>query len=230
MTEDQWHKSRNRHIHTYSIFFRLVLFDKSKLEFILVITTGKNCTITSKRVISSIYIQPWSLKRATRYSQTTTKPGQNESFAEKIVSLRNMTKTMLHTIRWSSKVLRLKPDTHFFAKKIKFREKWWKGVYTLFVIDPSFRERVVESKIWWKNFFDLVKKLLTLANAFRKKIDHKTLTNMANYSLHTIRGSTVSTEAVCVLASIPSIEIVTDERRRVYSATRRVKPKSAKAL
>ncbi len=41
---------------------------------------------------------------------------------------------------------------------------------------------------------------------------------------------TVSTEAVCMLACIPLIEIVADERRRVYSATRRVKPKSAKAL
>ncbi len=41
---------------------------------------------------------------------------------------------------------------------------------------------------------------------------------------------TVSTEAVCVLAGIPLIEIVADERRMVYSATRRVKPKSAKAL
>ncbi len=41
---------------------------------------------------------------------------------------------------------------------------------------------------------------------------------------------TVSTELVCMLAGIPSIKIVVDEHRRVYSATRRVKPKSAKAL
>ncbi len=41
---------------------------------------------------------------------------------------------------------------------------------------------------------------------------------------------TVSTEAVCVLAGIPPIEMVADERRRIYSTTRRVKPKSAKAL
>ncbi len=41
---------------------------------------------------------------------------------------------------------------------------------------------------------------------------------------------TVSTEAVCVLAAIPPIEIVADKRRRVYSTTCRVKPKSAKAL
>ncbi len=40
----------------------------------------------------------------------------------------------------------------------------------------------------------------------------------------------VSTEVVCVLAGIPPIEIVADERRRVYSATRWVKLKSAKAL
>ncbi len=73
---------------------------------------------------------------------------------------------------------------HFFVKKIKFREKWQKWVYTLFVIDLCFRERVVESKIWRKNFFDFVKKLPTAANEFRK-----TLMNMTNYSLHTIRGS-----------------------------------------
>ncbi len=41
---------------------------------------------------------------------------------------------------------------------------------------------------------------------------------------------TVSTEAVCVLAGIPLIEIVAKERKRVYSTTCRVKPKSAKAL
>ncbi len=41
---------------------------------------------------------------------------------------------------------------------------------------------------------------------------------------------TISTEAVCVLAGIPPIEMVADERRRVNSATRQVKPKSAKAL
>ncbi len=40
----------------------------------------------------------------------------------------------------------------------------------------------------------------------------------------------ISTEMFCMLAGIPPIEIVTDERRRVYSATCRVKPKSAKAL
>ncbi len=33
-----------------------------------------------------------------------------------------------------------------------------------------------------------------------------------------------------MLAGIPPIEIVADEHRRVYSATCRVKPKSAKAL
>ncbi len=41
---------------------------------------------------------------------------------------------------------------------------------------------------------------------------------------------TVSTEAVCVLAGITPIEIVADERRRVYSVTCWVKLKSAKAL
>ncbi len=41
---------------------------------------------------------------------------------------------------------------------------------------------------------------------------------------------TISSEAVCVLVGIPPIKIVTDERRRVYSAMRRGKPKSAKVL
>ncbi len=41
---------------------------------------------------------------------------------------------------------------------------------------------------------------------------------------------TISTEAVCVLAGIPPIEMVADECRRIYSTTRWVKPKSAKAL
>ncbi len=40
----------------------------------------------------------------------------------------------------------------------------------------------------------------------------------------------LSPEVVCVLAGIPLIKIVLDERRRVYSTTRRVKLKSAKAL
>ncbi len=48
-----------------------------------------------------------SLKRATHYSRTITKHGQNESFAEKIATSQNMMKTMLHTIRWSSKISRL---------------------------------------------------------------------------------------------------------------------------
>ncbi len=34
---------------------------------------------------------------------------------------------------------------YFFVKKIKFRKKWRKGVYTLFVIDSSFRKHVVET-------------------------------------------------------------------------------------
>ncbi len=40
----------------------------------------------------------------------------------------------------------------------------------------------------------------------------------------------VSTEAICVLAGIPQIEIVADERKRVYCATHRINPKSGKAL
>ncbi len=39
------------------------------------------------------------IKRATHYLQSTTKHERNESFAEKIVSLRNMMKTGLHIIR-----------------------------------------------------------------------------------------------------------------------------------
>ncbi len=41
---------------------------------------------------------------------------------------------------------------------------------------------------------------------------------------------TVSTDAVCVLADIPLIEIVVDERKRVYSVTHRIKLKSAQVL
>ncbi len=37
-------------------------------------------------------------KRATHYSQTTTKHGWNKSFVEKIVSSRSMMKTALQTI------------------------------------------------------------------------------------------------------------------------------------
>ncbi len=76
----------------------------------------------------------------------------------------------------------------FFAKKIKFCKKWRKGVHTLFVINPSFRERVVESKIRRKKFFDFIKKPPTPANAFCEKVFHKTLINMTNYSLYTIRS------------------------------------------
>ncbi len=53
------------------------------------------------------------VKRATYYSRTTAKPGQNERFAEKIVSLRNSTKTMLHTIHQLFKVKHLQ-----FVQKI----------------------------------------------------------------------------------------------------------------
>ncbi len=53
---------------------------------------------------------------AIHYSWSTTKPGWNESFAEKIVSSRNTTKTMLHTIRWSSKVSRLSLTSSVCAK------------------------------------------------------------------------------------------------------------------
>ncbi len=41
---------------------------------------------------------------------------------------------------------------------------------------------------------------------------------------------TIFIEAGCVLAGIPPIEIVLDKSRRVYSATHRIKPKSAKVL
>ncbi len=41
---------------------------------------------------------------------------------------------------------------------------------------------------------------------------------------------TVSTEAVCVLAGIPLIEIATDEHTRVHSAACRINPKSGKSL
>ncbi len=41
---------------------------------------------------------------------------------------------------------------------------------------------------------------------------------------------TVSTEAVCVLAGIPPIELVVDECKRVYSATGWIDPQSGKAL
>ncbi len=41
---------------------------------------------------------------------------------------------------------------------------------------------------------------------------------------------TVSTEAVCVLAGMPLIEIVVDERQRVYSAICWINPKSGKTL
>ncbi len=41
---------------------------------------------------------------------------------------------------------------------------------------------------------------------------------------------TVSTEAVCVLADIPLIEIIADEFVRVYSATHWISPGSGKAL
>ncbi len=47
------HKSRNLFVHTYSAFLQLILFDKLKLAFILVIAT-------LKRVISSIYTRIWS--------------------------------------------------------------------------------------------------------------------------------------------------------------------------
>ncbi len=79
-------------------------------------------------------------------------------------------------------------DKTTFSRKKLFREKWRKGVYTLLVIDSSFHERFVESKIRRKKFFDFVKKLPTPANAFCEKVFHKTLTNMTNYSLHTIQG------------------------------------------
>ncbi len=41
---------------------------------------------------------------------------------------------------------------------------------------------------------------------------------------------TVSTEVVCVLAGIPPIELVTDERKRIYSTTHRISPGSGKVL
>ncbi len=40
-----------------------------------------------------------TVKRAARYLQTTTKHGENESFAKKIVSSQNTAKTVLLTIR-----------------------------------------------------------------------------------------------------------------------------------
>ncbi len=100
-----------------------------------------------------------------------------------------------HLTLSSSVHVRYKPVTHyssqfaannnkttFLQKKIEFRETWWKEVYTLFVIDPSFYECIQQRKIRWKKFFEFVRKLPTLANAFRKM-----LTNWTNHSLHTIR-------------------------------------------
>ncbi len=60
------------------------------------------CSSTNNCLVLSNVILKW----ATHYSRTTTKHGWNKSFAEKIVSAWNM-KTVLHTIRWSSKVSHL---------------------------------------------------------------------------------------------------------------------------
>ncbi len=85
-----------------------------------------------------------------------------------------------------------KPATHYsstkllFRKKIEFCETGRKEVYTLFVIDCSFRECVWQLKIRQKKLFEFFKKPPTPANACREKVFHKTLTNLTNHSLHTI--------------------------------------------
>ncbi len=66
---------------------------------------------------------------------------------------------------------------------------WQKAVYTLFVIDPSFRECVYKRKIRQKKFFEFVKQPPTSANAFCEKVFREMLTNLTNRSLHTIRIS-----------------------------------------
>ncbi len=70
--------------------------------------------------------------------------GWNESFAEKIVISRNMTKTMLHTIRWLYKVSCLRILLQF-ARKITLSLSWrllaWQNKMN----------RVSRKNVWWNN-------------------------------------------------------------------------------
>ncbi len=71
------------------------------------------CMTTMRNPIRRTLLIRCIQKQATHYSKTTTKRGWNESFAEKIVNLRNTTKTVLHAICWSSKVSHLKRATRY---------------------------------------------------------------------------------------------------------------------
>ncbi len=60
-------------------------------------------------------------------------------------------------------------QNYFFAKKIKFRKMWRKWVYTLFVIDPSFRECCRNVKYYDKSSLILSKNRLLRRTHFAKK-------------------------------------------------------------
>ncbi len=92
-------------------------------------------------ILKGIHLRTFHVisKQATHYSRTTTKPGWNKSFAEKIVSSRNTTKTMLHIICQSSRVLRLSLPRKW--NKLLFS---WIILLKIYVINHF----VIEKKEW----------------------------------------------------------------------------------